>query len=233
MSNSSGLQTYHDKDGAFENISRDEARKRIFKQKLKFSPGEKYSYSNSGFTVLAMIIEDITGQPFRKFMHDSVFSKAGLSQTGFMGEKIWDRETVVCGTGFSRKGHPYDWPAMSWAELGAGNMVSSVKDYSRWLQALLSGQIISGENVQKLFGEYVKYTDINDEAYYGFGWIILKHPGFGKIVYHNGGEQFGFISTVRLYQQPGSFLIILCNNFDHQPHEMFQLRKEIEMLIFK
>ncbi|HYE75142.1 MAG TPA: serine hydrolase domain-containing protein, partial [Blastocatellia bacterium] len=73
LRHTSGLGEYHDTKGDFEEMTKAEALQKIFAQQLKFAPGKQEAYSNSGFTLLAMIVEKASGKPFQAFIKESIF----------------------------------------------------------------------------------------------------------------------------------------------------------------
>jgi CubicO group peptidase (beta-lactamase class C family) len=78
----SGLREYHDAEGDFEAMTRDEARERILAQELLFEPGTDTAYSNSSYTLAALIVEQVTGRAFVAVVGD-LFTRAGLDRTGY------------------------------------------------------------------------------------------------------------------------------------------------------
>ena len=120
LTHSAGLGEYHDTKGDFEEMTREEAVQHIFDQKLKFSPGTDYAYSNSGFTLLAVIVEKVSGQPFKMFLKDKVFNPAGMTSTGFYRNPAWKEENDAHGYNdrkLGKENSPLTWPEITWALL--------------------------------------------------------------------------------------------------------------------
>lgn len=92
-----GLHEYHDRSGDFEAMDRVEAFRRIMNQQLRFQPGGCKGYSNSGYAVLAMIIEEVSGQPYITYLREQIFDPAGMNHTGFYRDRLWTEEQVAYG----------------------------------------------------------------------------------------------------------------------------------------
>lgn len=187
LDHSAGFDEYHDTQGDFEPMTRLEARERIFAQELLFEPGTDQAYSNSGYTLLADVIETVSGEPFVDHLHHALFEPAGLEQTGFYSEPRWqDVETAI---GYDadtfEDNDPASWP-YTWALVGNGGLVTTVLDLDRWLTELWSGRVVSEVTLDRLRTEYfaagaaeLEGITIYSEAGagdYGFGGILVFAP---------------------------------------------------------
>ncbi|HSK95722.1 MAG TPA: serine hydrolase domain-containing protein, partial [Euzebyales bacterium] len=132
----SGLGEYHDTEGDFEVMSRREALRRILGQELRFAPGTDSAYSNSSYTLAAIIVERVTGRAFTAVVRN-LFATAGLDHTGFYGSA--DLRGMPVATGYRGDRHGRNDPASwepTWALLGAGGIASTVDDLQRWWELL-------------------------------------------------------------------------------------------------
>lgn len=129
-----GFRTYHDTEGDFEPMDRAEARARIFAQELRFPPGTHYAYSNSGYTLLADVIETLTGS-YVDYVHTELL--ADLPEIGFYGDPVWDDVDTAIGYDSSTylDNDPATWP-YTWALVGNGGLVSSTGSLDRWFTEL-------------------------------------------------------------------------------------------------
>lgn len=132
----SGLGQYHDTEGDFEALSQDEALERILDQQLLFEPGADTAYSNSSYTLAAIVVERATGRDITSVVGD-LFVDAGLHHTGFYNSSVLQQIPVATGYNGSTHGHnnPASWEP-TWALLGAGGIAATVDDLQRWWQAL-------------------------------------------------------------------------------------------------
>lgn len=147
----SGLPPYHDVSGDFEPLTREAALSRILNAPLLFAPGTGESYSNSGYTLLAMIVETLSGASYEDFIHQNFLEPLGLNRTGFPGE-TFEGMAYTANT-YDDYGSPQDW-SYSWALVGNGGMVQSVGDQYRWLSALMSGEVLPVEALDKTNADF-------------------------------------------------------------------------------
>jgi CubicO group peptidase (beta-lactamase class C family) len=134
LEHSAGFDAYHDSEGDFEVQDRATALSVIFGKEPLFPPGSDNEYSNSGYTVLAALIEEATGDDFRNVVRRSIFDPVGMTRTGFYGEPLWDDRNVAIGRGAATHldNDPSRWPAPTWALMGNGGLVSTASDLLRW-----------------------------------------------------------------------------------------------------
>ena len=175
LQHSAGLGEYHDTEGDFEAMTRLEARARIFDQELLFAPGDDEAYSNSGFTLLADIVEERSGQPFTAYVRQELLEPAGMSSTGFFGEPLWDEVETAIGYDAEtfQDNDPASWP-YTWALVGNGGLVSTVEDVQRWLVATREGQVLSADAFAAYDEEYLSLGSGELE-----GFVVYSYAGAG------------------------------------------------------
>jgi CubicO group peptidase (beta-lactamase class C family) len=179
LEHTAGLHEYHDTKGDFEEMDREKAVKTILNQKLRFQPGDREAYSNSGYTLLAVIIELVSGQPYPSFLKKYLFEPAGMSRTGFYRDALWKGDEVAVGyegKTIGKKNSPYYWPHMTWALVGGGGMVSSVGELCKWIQALEANKVLSEKAKEKMYdpeGRPMAYAGGND---FGFSAVVFEYP---------------------------------------------------------
>ncbi|HSR51891.1 MAG TPA: serine hydrolase domain-containing protein, partial [Acidobacteriota bacterium] len=175
----SGLHEYHDRSGDFEPMTREQALERIWKQPLRFQPGRGKGYSNSGYAVLAAIIEETSGLSYPAFLDRYLLEPAGLRRTGFYQLRQWEPDSMAVGyeaLTYGEVNSPAYWPEISWACMGGGCLVSSTRELFKWFRGLAEGKILSSQSLQEVFpktGDTQIYTGLND---FGFGALIAFEP---------------------------------------------------------
>jgi CubicO group peptidase (beta-lactamase class C family) len=189
LTHRAGLHEYHDTQGDFEAIDRKAALRRIFAQELRFAPGAAEAYSNSGYTLLAAVVEDASGTAFPEYLHTRLFAPAMMTRTGVYGDDRWPEGQVAVGYDEDRFGcnSPACWPAPSWALMGNGGLVSTVDDLVRWAAAVDGALLFDGDTrdayrrdvlgARELWidGERAHgYSGRND---FGFGAAVGEVPG--------------------------------------------------------
>jgi len=146
-----GFAEYHDTTGDFESLTRAEARARILGQELLFEPGSDEAYSNSGYTLLADVVEAASGESFTDYVRHALFLPAGMNQSGFYSDELWKTVDTAVGYDASTFGanDPAAWP-LTWALIGNGGLVSTVVDLERWSTALWDGRVLGPDALEAL-----------------------------------------------------------------------------------
>jgi CubicO group peptidase (beta-lactamase class C family) len=192
MTGRSGLPDFHDvptdRDPDHTWIDRAEAVRRILAQKLLFSPGEKRQHSHSAWGLLAAIIEKVSGQSYPDFTREHLFKPAGMTDTGFFGDR-YAEERMAVGSGPRKDGQinaPPFWGKTSWLVMGSGGQVSTAMDMWRWLQAVHGGKLLSPESL-KIYGNPDQGMLIGGDMY-GFEIMFAGNHRSCMIVMTNGGS---------------------------------------------
>ena len=188
-------------------------------QKYEFAPGEDWSYSNSGYQLLAKIIERVSGKPYRQFMEDEFIIPLELKETSFpdMGNEQSIPEPFVESWGWlSGECINLTRQNMS-ANVGEGNIISSPRDLSKFYTLLLSGEAgIKMSYVTNYMMACVPTSQINSCGY-GMGLFHYKKLGYG-----HGGDGTGI--SVKCYSDPANdftvFVLTNCWNFSKGPNDM-------------
>lgn len=165
MTHTAGMQDVF--GGDYEVVSRDWLLEKALNAKLVRAPGKERLYSNSGYSLLAIIIEKVSGKAFEEFMREEIFKPAGVEKIGYI-RAGWKNEDLAVGyLDGKRWGSPLDhqWAkdGPSWNLRGNGGMLSSVAALSRWFEALFEGKIV-GERALK---KYFSYAGADSKAYGG------------------------------------------------------------------
>jgi len=192
--------------GDYEKSERDETIKRILTAPLAFKPGEKYEYSNAAYSVLAAIIEKISGKTYESFLNENLFKPSGMTQTGYVLPKF-DKSALPHGYVLGKdEKTPLDhqWSAQGpyWNLVGNGGILSTAQDMFSWYKALQGNAIFSVEARRKMF------TPVRND--YGYGWEI-EQTSHGQSIGHNGGNDVGFTAHIRWFPEKGVCVIIMSN----------------------
>ncbi len=170
---------------------------------LNFQPGEKFSYSNSGYIVLGYIIEQVSGQTYEDFLQQSIFTPLNLRDFGY------DHNSNGLAIGYEDKysSLPADFIDMS-IPYAAGALYSTVEDLYRWDQALYTEKLVPQAYLDEMFTPYAVYPDSSGYAY-GYGWGIGTDHG-RPINGHEGGVE-GFNTIIARYPDDQITIIVLSN----------------------
>jgi len=180
---------------------------------LEFPPGQKYQYSNTGYALLALIVEKVSGMRFADFLRNNIFDSAGMT-TSVAFEK--DVSTV------SNRAYGYSQEQGIWvrtdqsvtsAVLGDGGIYSNVLELSHWVSALYHHKLVSSET-QGLAWTMGKLND-GTSIDYGFGWHIETYRG--KIHPYHGGSTLGFRNNIQLFPEEQLMVVIFTNRNEGDP----------------
>ncbi len=207
----------------FEKALRDETVRKVLDEPLQFEPGEEFSYSNAGYSVLAAIIEMASGQPYEEFLHSNLFNPVGMAFTGYRIPE-WKKKVVAHWyLGDKDNGTPLEKPYPYWNFIGNGGILSTTMDMYRWHLALLGNEILSDEAKEKIFTPF-----LND---YGYGWDVLERE-MGILIQHDGGSSLGCSAEMRRYIDAGVVTMLFCNQSYGREVLFEPIRDKIEELAF-
>lgn len=177
LTHQAGLQSTS-YDHIVENIfNRDDAVKAIMESKLIFTPGTDEEYSSDGYSLLAIIIEKVTGKSFEEYMRSEVFSKAGMNATGFVGDStLWNEADVAdMRYGLSDfKGSPH-FLKRDWSSKGGAGMITTAMDLLAFTGSGMNVYDFYWSNMKTASGDEIIYSQGDDDAI-GHNAIVIKYP---------------------------------------------------------
>ncbi len=186
----------------------------------KFPPGTKWDYSNSGYAVLAMVVEKVSGQRFGDFLHARIFAPLGMNQT----VAYENSKNTVPNRAYGHTHEAGAWREMDQsptsAVLGDGGVYSSLNDLARWDRALERHTLLSEAEMKpaitpvKVGNSRVREPD-GSPAQYGFGWFLNSYKDHRRMWHY--GETVGFRTTVQRFVDDKLTIIVLCNRDDIVP----------------
>lgn len=182
----------------------------IKNEPFDFNPGEKFQYNNSGYIILAYIIEETSRMKFGDFMKERVFAPLGMNKTRHGNSK---EELGFRAEGFTLNVREKKLNKSVYTEFeqlsGAGSFISTVGDMLLWDEAVKAKKLLSAENWNKALSPLVK-TNWGETHHYGYGWVVQDFYGH-KLVWHNGGMP-GFLSSFYRFPEDDLTLILLTNS---------------------
>jgi len=164
---------------------------------LDFPPGTNTSYSNTGYIILAMIVEQLSGMSFADFLDENIFEPLGMTAT-FVGD-----ESVAYP---SNTAQPYDEHNQlyeySMYVYGPGGIYTTLNDYFKWDQALYTDALVQQATLELAF---TGYTGGHDD--FGYGWMVGRHNGAKSL--RHGGFGTGWLNYVyRVPQKRFTYLFL-------------------------
>jgi CubicO group peptidase (beta-lactamase class C family) len=203
---------------------------------LAFAPGKQFSYNNSGYFLLGMVIEKVTGKPYEQVVREMLFEPLGMTRSGFdfinlpAQLRAFGYDTLTADY-YSPYPH-YD----STAVYAAGSIYSTTSDMYKWGRAVANKQLLSASSWKQAFSPQLNQ--------YGYGWKSGSYAG-KQYVRHDGGYP-GFMSEF-VYYPNEDITIILFNNFGNyedslyphvmglsaivmnKPYDLLQSRQEVKV----
>lgn len=196
----------------------------------KFLPGTQWSYSNSGYVLLGLIVAKASGKSFAEFLHDRIFAPLQMRNT----------LAYVKGKGeVANRAYGHSKSASSWKEtdqsptsatLGDGGIYSSLEDLAKWDDALASHTLLTESEMQPALtpatltggAQPVWPADADrpqgTPASYGFGWFLDPYRNHLRIWHY--GDTMGFHTYIVRFPADRLTVIVLCNRTDLDPEAL-------------
>lgn len=173
----------------YDRVSRDDMLAKM--SAVKLTSAGKFVYSNLGYSVLAAVIEKVSGLSYEHFLAKYLFRPAGMRTTGYVLPHFKPDQVA---TEYDNKGHsqgkPFQHPWAAdgpyWNLRGNGGILSTARDMYRWSIALSGNKVLSPTAKQELFHPYARMPDTKDM--YAYGWTITHDPDHGSVAMHDGGN---------------------------------------------
>ncbi len=210
LNHTSGIKSYTSVKDFHKTSRKDYDRRELLalvtKVPLEFAPGEKWSYCNTGYFLLGMLIEKVSGKEYGAFLDERIFQPLGMTQTRVNDLRaiIPDRAQGYEWNGKTLRNGEYVSPSQPFA---AGMLVSSVNDLIKWDAALGEGRLLKPSILEQMWTP----TRLNKggEKEYGFGWQVHKENGH-RLVSHGGGIP-GFSTELSRFIDDRLTVIVLTN----------------------
>jgi CubicO group peptidase (beta-lactamase class C family) len=208
----------------------------IFKRPLDFKPGTKFAYDNSGYYLLGLIIEKVTGKSYEQNIRDIIFTPLQMTHSLFDFRNSKDTNIAI---GYKKLNEKEQSIAQRWdstVTYAAGGIFSTTGDMYRWAKAVAGKEILSAASWKTAFMPHMEH--------YGYGWFIDSLYG-EKFVSHSGGLP-GFMSDFTYYPDKDVTIILLNNEgyygegltginagisaiLFHKPYELMRTHYEIKL----
>jgi CubicO group peptidase (beta-lactamase class C family) len=176
---------------------------------MDFAPGTGWYYSNTGYFLLSMIVERIEGRPLGEVLRDRIFAPLGMTST-----RLADPETIIAnraaGYWVDKAGELINRnPTETSSTLGAGGLLSSVRDLARWDEALYGDDFLSEESKALLWTPAILPAGENTE--YGLGWRVTPWRGIPS--QGHGGQVAGFVANFARFPEQEFAVIVFMNRY--------------------
>lgn len=171
---------------------------------LEFEPGTRYSYSNSNYNLLALVIEQVSGTDYGSFLRSAVLDPLGLRQTGHHRSATQIIPGIASGyapagsTGLERAAY-LDWSVKT----GNGSLYSTAADLFRFMRAVHEGRLLNESSRAATFRPHMPNI--------GYGWFLSEANG--RAIHHVNGRSPGFAAQADYYPAEGVTVIVLSNSY--------------------
>jgi CubicO group peptidase (beta-lactamase class C family) len=208
LTHTSGIKDYTDKNFDYRRDYTEEDLLKILQAlPFDFAPGDKWSYSNSGYMLLGILIHKVTGKFYGDFLQERIFRPVGMTTTRIISEQdiVTNRAAgyrLVKGVIKNQ-----EWVSPSLNTTADGALYFTVLDLAKWDAALYTEKLIKRSSLAEMWTP-VKLND--GKTYpYGFGWRVHEMNGY-KLIEHGGSWQ-GFTTGISRYVDDNLTVVALCN----------------------
>lgn len=187
-------------------IRQDDLLRLVTRQReLNFAPGSEWAYSNTGYMLLAEVVERVTGEDFGRWMKTNVFDPLEMHDT----QVYDDHERLVPGRSYSYRaaGDGWEKAVLSYANSGATSLFTTAEDLQKWLRNFGDARV-GGNEVMRMMRTRAVLTG-GDTTSYGLGLTMGKQRG--QDVLAHGGADAGFRSAVTYYPSLNAGVVVLGN----------------------
>ena len=211
LNHTSGIPSYTDVGPSFGRVmrldlSKDSLIATVKDDSLQFEPGSHFYYNNTGYFLLGMVIERVTGKPYGDYLRDVLFAPNGLTSSVYCSTM-----PLIKRRARGYEGRPAglvnaDYISMD-LPYAAGSLCSSVGDLVAWTRLLHSGKLVNASSFASMTTP-VKLTS-GRPMQYGFG-LFMDTLGTHRRIHHGGGIN-GFISELAYYPDDSLTVVVLSN----------------------
>jgi CubicO group peptidase (beta-lactamase class C family) len=214
LTHSSGFHEFLKQDGGdYEKINTEEFLKRAFAEPLAFKPGEKAVYTNVGYSILGIIIEQVSGLDYEQFLKANLFQSLGIKSIGYR-YPISQNDTIAIGY---RNGKIWGTHQQHFEQAGGGpywnlkangGLEVSLDEMFLWVNGLTNNTILSEPTIQKMFTAHTQEEGYNGESFFGYGCNILRSKRNTKMIDNGGSNGIYFARLIRLPEEGLVFYMV-------------------------
>ena len=179
--------------------------------KTDFFPGTHFHYSNSGYALLALVIENVSGKTFPVFVKETIFDPLGMTNSVVYVAGFSFVPNRAYGYANGKNGWEFSDQSVTSAVLGDGGIYSSIADLFKWDQALYTEKLISRKMLADAFTAHSSESDFRGSGY-GYGWYVGKFRGTQRVWHY--GSTCGFSTRVERFPEKKLSVIALANRRD-------------------
>ena len=207
LTHASGFHEFLQNDGGdYAIINTEGFLKQAFSEPLSFIPGQKAIYTNVGMSILAIIMEKVTGTDYETFLKKNLFEPIGIKKISYCYPSS-ENDTIAIGyiTGTIWGTHAEHFKAAGggpyWNLKGNGGLEASLNDMFLWINALTYSAVLKPATVEKMFTPAIQEEGNNGQVYFGYGCNISKSRRNTKLIDNGGSNGVYFARLIRLPEE--------------------------------
>jgi CubicO group peptidase (beta-lactamase class C family) len=253
LTHTSGLSTIE--PNPLQEFTDEQYLDQYYSASIEFTPGDRWSYSNTGYSILGLMINEVSGQHYGQILKDRVFLPANMQSARIISEHDIVMNRAGGYENFNGELKNQQWVSSSTNTLAEGSLYLSLEDYQKWDLVIASRGILSKHSWDQIFSPVLLN---HGQSYpYGFGWDIESINENKLVIGHEGSWQ-GFRTALLRFDDDGITFVVLANSshanvghilrgianlyndqyifhqdqpiFDHFPSLTFALISEIERI---
>jgi len=211
LTHTSGIPTFQQVPGFQDHVRLDhtvaETMAIFANEPFEFSPGERYSYSSSGYIVLGAILEEVTGKRYEDLLRERIFGVIGMNSA-----QLNSHDRIIPGrvSGYTvDHGTVVNMPIVSGTmAFSSGGLMVSVDDLAKWDEALYGDRLLTEGTKETMWSSHVLPT--GRSTGYGLGWMVTEFLGH-RVLMHDGSID-GFLSAAWRLPEEHLFVAVLTNS---------------------
>ena len=179
-----------------------------------FPPGTQYEYSNTGYLLLATVVERVSGRSMKQFAADNIFGPLGMTHTTIIDRYPAGLPQLSRGYAPGKSG--FDVEESAWEQVGDGQVHTTVADLLLWAENFRTGRVGGKSLVQRM--TQVGVLNSGEKLAYAAGVGIGEHNGLPTV--GHGGSWAGYRSDLLMFPKQHFAVSVLCNRTDAEPDRL-------------
>lgn len=187
-----------------------------YKPPIEIAPGEKNIYSNTGYVLLALVVEKVSGEPFQEFLRKNIFEPVGMNHTFLLSWPLLKKEERYLASGYRddpiegiiRETDHNPGTAIFGMSYGDDEIASTVEDMLAFDQALRNNKLLKPDTIDKML--MAPKLSNGSSSRYGQGFVVIEEEGV-RTIYH-GGSTAGFWAHCKFSTDDDDSTVVLFTN---------------------
>jgi CubicO group peptidase (beta-lactamase class C family) len=214
LTHSGGFHEFLTEDGGdYAIVGTHDFLKKAFAEPLAFAPGTKAVYTNLGMSILAIIIEQVSGMDYEQYLRKTLFEPIGIKGIGYH-YPVLAGDTIAAGyTNGSRWGTLQEHISAAgggpwWNLKGNGGLEASLNDMLLWTRSINDHSVLKESTVQKMFTPHIQEDGYNGQSWFGYGCNISKSRRNTVMIDNGGSNGVYFARLIRLPEEGVIFYMV-------------------------